>query len=75
MVVLWGPQCNPMSPIYIKMSKFPKVLFQNLPNVLFERFQITNKSRKLNHHPYGLAPSRHLPEVSVSAQAFSVRVT
>ena len=22
MVVLWGPQCNPMSPIYIKMSKF-----------------------------------------------------
>ena len=74
MVVLWGPQCNPMSPIYIKMSKFPKVLFQNLPNVLFERFQITKESRKLDHQ-YGLAPSRHLPEVSVSAQAFSVRVT
>ena len=74
MVVLWRPQCNPMSPIYIKMSKFPKVLFQNLPNVLFERFQITKESRKLDHQ-YGLAPSRHLPEVSVSAQAFSVRVT
>ena len=27
MVVLWGPQCNPMSPIYIEMSKFLNVLF------------------------------------------------
>ena len=26
MVVLWGPQCNPKSPIYVKMSKFPNVL-------------------------------------------------
>ena len=26
MVVLWGPQRNPMSPIYVKMSKFLNVL-------------------------------------------------
>ena len=26
MVVLWGPQCNPMSPIYIKMSKYANEL-------------------------------------------------
>ena len=26
MVVLWGSQCNPMSPIHIKVSKFLNVL-------------------------------------------------
>ena len=41
MVVLWGPQCNPMSPIYIKMSKFLNFLLA----FIFSKF--LNNQKKL----------------------------
>ena len=44
MVVLWGPQCNSMSPIYVKMSKFRNVLLAfNFSKLLINQEKLTGE--------------------------------